>query len=208
MKRNPAWFLLGLIALIGVAAVSVSTDNLYIQNSEVDQVKIRVRTADTQTAPWIEFNNDGTLAFSLPATGIIPTTYGGTGGATPAAARASLGVVEGATNTTALGWRTYIGVSEFTTNTLVPIASGGTASATAAAAKLAFGIQSGTNILAADHTVTNTFGTAFSAAPIVTVTGWTQGPDTNAFILSVSTTNVIVAGTATDPIHWIAVGAP
>jgi hypothetical protein len=161
MKRNLAWFFLGLIALLGIAAaVDVSTSNLYIQNSEVDVVKIRVRTADTQTAPWLEFNNNGTLAFSLPATGIVPAAYGGTGAATPAAA------------------------------------------------KLAFGIQSGTNVIAADHTVTNTFSPAFSAAPIVTVTGWTQGPATNAFILSVSTTNVIVAGTATVPIHWIAVGAP
>jgi hypothetical protein len=161
MKRNLLWLLLVGVALAGIgAAVDLSTSNLYIQNSEVDQVKIRVRTADTQTAPWIEFNNDGTLAFSLPATGIVPVVYGGTGSATPAAA------------------------------------------------KVAFGIQSGTNVIAADHTVTNTFATAFSAAPIVTVTGWTQGPATNVHILSVSTTRAIVAGTATDPIHWIAVGAP
>ncbi len=161
MKRNLLWLLLVAVALVGIgAAVELSTSNLYIQNDAVSEVKIRVRTGATQTAPWMEFNNDGTLAFSLPATGIIPVVYGGTGAATPAAA------------------------------------------------KTAMGIQSGTNVLAADHTCTNTFATAFSAAPIVTVTGWTQGPATNAFILSVSTTNVIVAGTATDPIHWIAVGTP
>ena len=153
--------LLSVVALLGIAAaINIDTSNLYIQNSDTDTVKIRVRTADTQTAPWMEFNNNGTLAFSLPATGIIPTTYGGTGASSPAAA------------------------------------------------KIALGIQSGTNILAADHTVTNTFSTAFSAAPHVTVTGWTQGPATNVFILSVSKTNFIAAGTATDPIHWIAVGAP
>lgn len=161
MNRRLAWFALGIIAVLGIAAtVTIETGNLYIQNSDGAEVKLRVRTAEAQTAPWMEFTETNALRFSLPATGIVPVAYGGTG------------------------------------------------AATAAAAKVALGFQSGTNIIAADHTVTNTFATAFSAAPIVTVTGWTEEPATNAFILSVSTSNVIVAGTATVPIHWIAVGAP
>ena len=161
MKRNLLWLLLVGVALAGIgAAVNLSTSNLYIQNDEVAEVKIRVRTAAAQTAPWMEFNSAGTLAFSLPATGIVPVAYGGTGGATAAAARTALG------------------------------------------------IQSGTNIFSSDSRVTNTFATAFTVEPFVTLTRFVIGTVTNGVLVSVSTTNLIEWGQTNALLHWIAVGTP
>jgi len=159
MKRNLSWLLLGIVLVVGIAAsVSISTSNLYIQNSDPAEVKIRVRTAATQTAPWLEFNNDGTLAFSIPATGIVPVAYGGTGAATAAAARASLGVVESSTNATPLVWRNYLELPESHTNTILPILAGGTAAATAATARTNLGtaVQWRNHLGLVEAQVTNT----------------------------------------------------
>jgi hypothetical protein len=147
MKRNLLWLFLGAIILAGIgAAVDNSTRNLYIQNSDPTTVKIRVRTAAAQTAPWLEFVETNATRFSLPATGIIPNVY--------------------------------------------------------------LNIRAGTNIISGNSTVTNTFSTAFSAAPFVTITRFTAGAVTNTVLVSVSTTNFIAWGQTNSPFHWQAIGTP
>jgi hypothetical protein len=64
----------------------------------------------------------------------------------------------------------------------------------------------GTATVATDHTVTNTFSTAFSAAPVVVVSG---GTNDLAHVKTITTTNVIFGGAAAaGTLQWIAVGTP
>ena len=77
-----------------------------------------------------------------------------------------------------------------------------------AAAKVSFGIQAGTNIISDDSTVTNTFSTAFTSAPFVTLTQFTAEAPTNIVLVSVSTTQFIAWGQTNSPFHWQAIGAP
>jgi len=208
MKRNLSWLLLGIVLVVGIAAsVSISTSNLYIQNSDPAEVKIRVRTAATQTAPWLEFNNDGTLAFSLPATGIVPVAYGGTGAATAAAARASLGVVESSTNATPLVWRNYLELPESHTNTILPILDGGTSADSIAGALTAFGILVGQSTLSDDGTVTNDYGVMYFVPPRIVATGGSE-TITNVYVTSITESNCIFGGLTNDVVNWIAIGTP
>ena len=208
MKRNLSWLLLGIVLVVGIAAsVSISTSNLYIQNSDPAEVKIRVRTAATQTAPWLEFNNDGTLAFSIPATGIVPVAYGGTGAATAAAARASLGVVESSTNATPLVWRNYLELPESHTNTILPILDGGTSADSIAGALTAFGILVGQSTLSDDGTVTNDYGVMYFVPPRIVATGGSE-TITNVYVTSITESNCIFGGLTNDVVNWIAIGTP
>jgi hypothetical protein len=139
MKRNLAWFFLGLIALLGIAAAVNMSAPIYIQNSDTETVQIRVRTGAAQTSPWLEFVETNATRFSLPATGIIPTAYGGTGAATPAAAKLAFGIQSGTniissdsrvTNTFATAFATapFVVMNRFTAggvtnNTLVSVST-------------------------------------------------------------------------------------
>ncbi len=96
------------------------------------------------------------------------------------------------------------------TNGILPVANGGTGGASASDGKTALGVQSGTATTATDGTVTNTFGTAFSAIPIVTVTqvGSLTATVTN-WLVSVTPTNFVLnSGAPGRSNMWIAVGAP
>lgn len=72
---------MALLVIAGVAAtVAVQSNNIYIQNTEPTEIKFKARTTG-QSAPWIEFVDGNTMVFQLPATGILPAAYGGTGSA-------------------------------------------------------------------------------------------------------------------------------
>jgi len=69
-------------------------------------------------------------------------------------------------------------------------------------------IQVGTNMFTSDSRITNTFATAFTTAPYVTLTRFVIGTTTNAVLVSVSTTNFIAWGQTNAPFHWQAISIP
>ncbi len=72
---------------------------------------------------------------------------------------------------------------------------------------LALGIQRGSNYIANDFSVTNTFGTAFSAIPVVVV----GSSVTNALpaVTSITTSNCIFLANKTNTtFYWTAIGTP
>ncbi len=80
---------------------------------------------------------------------------------------------------------------------------------TVAATKVALGIQAGLGVSTSDGTVTNTFSTAFSSAPIVVTTINAASGGTTNWIVSVTASNFIWKCGATGLTnYWIAVGAP
>ncbi len=123
---------IGLVAcavLVCTAQVVQQSADIKIVNND-NQVKFSAVSGTNQTNPWLEFGSQTNTAFSLPASGIVPEIYGGTGTNSLAAFANTLGLVGTATNG------------------IVPVANGGTGSSTAATARTALGIGSGmtTNI--------------------------------------------------------------
>jgi hypothetical protein len=209
MNRRLAWFALGIIAVLGIAAtVTIETGNLYIQNSDGAEVKLRIRTAAAQTAPWLEFTETNALRFSLPATGIVPLVYGGTGTNTAAGVRSVIGIPEGATNSTPVLMRTYLQlVDAVVTNTVVPVLNGGTGSTSVGGIQEKIGLMAGDCYISSDGTVTNEFGRVYMSPPRVVALG-ASDTATNVYLVSVSITNCVFAGLTNDLINFIVFGAP
>lgn len=82
-----------------------------------------------------------------------------------------------------------------------PISFGGTGATTVSNALNNFTIQRGSVTTTADGTITNTFTTAYAAAPVVLVS-----PTTNvvAFVSGITTTNCIISGETNGVIKWVA----
>lgn len=91
---------------------------------------------------------------------------------------------------------------------ILPLAHGGTAAATAAGAKTALGIQAGAATTSDDGTVTNTFATAFSAAPKVVLTAAADALGVVPYLSAVTATNFTLVGATNLAYHYIAIGAP
>jgi len=146
------------LAMLTVAAVTRQTTGIHIVNT-TDEIQLKINTSN-QTTPLVVIATNGLTVFSLPATGILPAAYGGTG------------------------------------------------ASSVSAAKTALGIQSGSITNADDGTVTNTFSTAFSSAPIVVASQ--RGLNTTTTnVLTVTSSNFIFqSGAPGKIINWIAVGAP
>jgi len=81
MKPKLALVLLALAAVSGLAFVVQQTAGIYILTGS-DEVQFKVRTSVEQTTAWLEFSDRGTTKFAVPASGILPVAYGGTGNAT------------------------------------------------------------------------------------------------------------------------------
>lgn len=64
---------LGMVMACSCFGQAVRITNGWLFISAQDDVKYRVLTETNQTSPWLEFVNNGTNAFSLPASGIIPS---------------------------------------------------------------------------------------------------------------------------------------
>lgn len=160
MRKALTFTGLAAILFVGVAAAVYTGDAIYIINPPPDQIPIKMR-ATGRTLPWIEITGDaGATLFSLPATGVLPASYGGTG------------------------------------------------ATSVSGAKTALGIQAGSVTTADDGTVTNTFSTEFSSAPIVVITAVDSASPTN-FISALTTTNCIITiGEPAIVVHFIAVGVP
>lgn len=81
MKSKFALALLVLAAVSGLAFVVQQTAGIYILTGS-DEVQFKVRSTVEQTTAWLEFSDRGTTKFAVPASGILPIAYGGTGNAT------------------------------------------------------------------------------------------------------------------------------
>ena len=64
---------MSVLVLVGIAAMRSQPDGILITGGFGGEPKLKASQSD-QTANWIEFDN-----FQLPATGIVPVAYGGTG---------------------------------------------------------------------------------------------------------------------------------
>jgi hypothetical protein len=99
MKKQLLIAALPVVALLATAAVFRQNNSIQIDSRSAAEVKLKANTVGTaQTGAWIVCADTNGTKFSLPATGIVPIAYGGTGAATAAAARAALGVSESVTN--------------------------------------------------------------------------------------------------------------
>lgn len=140
----------------------------------------------------------------------LPIIYGGTEGATAAAARSALGLVA-STNGVMSGMSLVGSTTNLGLTASLPVftdANKVLASKTIANTKLALGIQSGSVTTSADGTVTNTFGTAFSTAPVVLLCQTGDGT-TITNTVTVTTTNFTYsAGAPSIVAKWLAIGAP
>lgn len=70
--------------------------------------------------------------------------------------------------------------------------------------KLTTFVQSGSVILSADGTLTNTFTTAYSAAPIVVISS--EQTNNAVHLGTITSTNAIFKGITNSVVKWIAVG--
>jgi len=188
--------------MIFIGAAVRETTGFYILTG-TDEVQVKVRTTVEQTQPWIEIVDRGTTKFALPATGLVPLAYGGTGAATAKGARTAIGLPEGSTNaampliatTTAAGARAALGLSEYLTNAASALAG-------------VIGVQAFSATTAEDGTVTNTFDPVFSTAPIVIAAQVGDAVTvTNNF--TVTESNIVYTAGAPDIlVKGAAIGAP
>lgn len=79
---------------------------------------------------------------------------------------------------------------------------------TAALMKTGLGIESGMVTSATDGTVTNTFTSTFTVAPIVTFSAVATAGKTNVMSAPTTTSVIFTVGEASKVIHYIAIGAP
>jgi hypothetical protein len=169
MKRQLAAGFFGALIALSIGAVVMQTTGIYILNP-TDEVQLKVRKSGANQAnPWIEIvDGDGTVRLTLPATGILPVAYGGSGASTAKGARTALGLPEGSTNasmplissTTAKEGRTALGLPEGTTNSAMPLISSTTA-------------KEGRTALGLPESTTNALGTTVSIKVLI------QGSTTN-----------------------------
>ena len=209
--------LLSLLALCALAVekpLTTSRDYL-IQNTQ-ETVGLTIQKPNPCNSNFVEFYSGSNLKFVVDTNGQVAVAYGGTGTNTAAGARYTLGV--SAQSGGAYSNITVVGASiktvtnsDFTAS--LPVwadADKILVTKTIANAKLALGIQTGTCITGAGGKITNTFSTAFSSAPNVTIsqTGLGTYSPTNA-VMFVTTTNFAVnTSDANVTNQWIAIGAP
>jgi len=211
------WALMALLSLAVIAAttstVITQTKDLKINNA-TDTVALTIQKGSL-TSNAVEILSGSTLKFAVPASGVLPIAYGGTAGATAAAARSALGISEAstngiaATNGTATGLTLVGSITNAGLTASLPVftdADKVLASKSVANTLLALGIQSGTNHIETS-TAAVSFGAAFSTPPNVVATG----DNTNIVFATEITVSGFTLNTgpdATNNVNWIAIGAP
>lgn len=171
-------------------------------------VPLTIQKPGTQTNDLVQAYEGSNLKFSLPASGMVPVAYGGTGTNTAAGARANLGIPETSTNSvlpvaaggtgtnTADGVRGVLGLLSWTTNTPT-------------GARTALGIQAGVCTTSADGGVTNTFSPVFTGVPFVTTAVSNVFTNFHLALFTVTSNSVVfTSSVAGVKFNWIAVGSP
>lgn len=117
MKKRPLFvgLLLGICAMLAVAATRPLTQSLDLKISNAtDTVGLTIQKGGSLTSNQFEIYSGSTLTFAVPASGVLPITYGGTGGATAAAGRLAQGIQAGTLTTSANGTVTNTFATAFT----------------------------------------------------------------------------------------------
>ncbi len=192
-----------LLALVAIAA-SVGTGNLWtsqrdinIQN-QTNSVGLTITKGGNMTNNFIECYTGSVLSFYVNASGALSSL---------AAVTTNIFITD---NGYASNFTVTNGVTNLALTASLPVftdANKKLISKTIANTKLAMGIQSGSNVVANDFSVTNTFAQAYSGTPVVTVSSST----TNGLpaVVEVTTTYVILRANRTNQtFYWHAIGAP
>ena len=74
---------LGVMAVFCVASVLQRNSGIFV-TGDFGGEPIFSAEQNNQTAPWVNFTSIGVSKFQVPASGIIPTNFGGTGITAPA----------------------------------------------------------------------------------------------------------------------------
>ncbi len=204
MRRNfISCVVVALLALVAIAA-SVNNGNTWtsardinIQN-QTNSVGLTVTKGGNMTNNFIECYTGSALTFWISSSGALSSLAAVTTNIfiSDNAYTSNLTVTNGLTNSALTA-----SLPVFTDANKKLI------SKTIANTKLAMGIQSGSNVVANDFSVTNTFAQAYSATPVVTV----SSSSTNGMpsVSSVTTTFVVLLSNRTNQtFFWQAIGAP
>ena len=92
---------------------------------------------------------------------------------------------------TAAAARASLGVAETATNSVIPLAKGGTASATATAARGVLGVRAMVAVTSGDGTVTNTFTTPFAITPCIAQVPFNTDTIQTNTVRSITTSNYV-----------------
>ncbi len=116
MKKYPLLFTLAaLAAVIGIAATRPQSSTLdYKIFNTSDTVALTLQKSGTVSSNFVEFFSGANLKFAVPSTGVVPLTYGGTGGSSAATAKTALGIQAGQATTAADGTVTNTFATAFT----------------------------------------------------------------------------------------------
>jgi P pilus assembly chaperone PapD len=90
MKKGFLLFIV-FLALAAAAVVVQQTSNIFILNTDDGEIKLKIRSAATQTAPLMELVKGATAVFSVSADGILSVSNA-------AGNRSALGLAESGTN--------------------------------------------------------------------------------------------------------------
>jgi len=88
MKRKLIPLLAALLGLAALAAVLQQSAGIYVLNTTDGEIKLKLRSASSQTAPFIEVTKGNSTVFSVSADGVLSV-------ANAAANRAGLGILSG-----------------------------------------------------------------------------------------------------------------
>ncbi len=212
-----------MLLTLAASAASVSYGNLVQFNNDLklnstsNTVGLTIQKAGNVHSNFLECYIGSTLVYSIPTNGLptnntvtlpLSVANGGSGGATNTGTGALVSSNSPTINTPiVLGLLTNSSLSAS-----LPVftdANKALVSKTVANTLLALGIQKGFGVSTSDGTVTNTFGQAFSSAPIVTTTQNATSGGTTNWIVSVTASNFIWKCGATGVTnYYIAIGAP
>lgn len=78
MNKTLLGFVCGIVFLACIASIRQTPDGIFITGGFGGEPKFSASQND-QTAPWLDFRSNGVSVFQVPATGILPASFGGTG---------------------------------------------------------------------------------------------------------------------------------
>ena len=127
MNKCLIGFSAALLLVFCMASMQQQNSGIYIKGGFGGEKKLIAEQND-QVTDWISFKSNGVAVFAVPASGIIPVNYGGTGtnniaglaatiGLVGTATNGIVGVINGGTGTNTLAGITTLGLSAGFTGT-------------------------------------------------------------------------------------------